>query len=378
MKTESSHSCRAEPIGVGILGCGKISQAYFDGIRLYPDLRIVACADLNPEVARLQAERNGCEALEVDELLSRPDIGLVLNLTIPAAHAEVSLRVLGTGKHVYCEKPLAVSPEEAVPVLDLAKGKGLRVGCAPDTFLGPGLQACRERIDAGAIGRVVAGTAFMLSPGPESWHPNPGFYYLRGGGPVFDMSPYYLTALVNLLGPVERVGALSGRGLDLRIATSEARRGEKLPVEVDTHSSASLSFVSGAIVTAVFSFDVQAHQHTNIELYGTDGSLRGPDPNTFRGPVELFRGEAREEGWIEQPLGFPVERAARGIGAADMARSIRTGEPHRASGELAFHVLEIMEGIGTSSRDGRAVPIESRLERPAPLPDGLGTEPGES
>lgn len=361
----------SETIPIGIIGCGKISQAYFDGLRLFPFAKAVACADLVAETARAKAAENACVALGIDELLARPDIAIVINLTIPAAHAAVNRMILEAGKHAYCEKPLAVDPAEARPVLDLAEKRGLRVGCAPDTFLGAGFQTCRDLVDGGAIGRVVAGTAFMLSPGPESWHPNPGFYYLKGGGPVLDMAPYYLTALVHLLGPVETVAALSGRAHDVRTATSEARRGERLPVEIDTHASASLAFANGAIITAVFSFDVQSHRHTNIELYGTEGSLRAPDPNTFAGPVELFRSDARDEGWVEQPLSRPYRENSRGVGVADLAAAAAGGRPHRATGALALHVLEIMEAIGASARAGRAISIESRVERPAPLPADL-------
>ena len=359
------------PVRVGIIGCGKISQAYFTGAKVFESLKIVACADLNPEVARAKAEANGCEAVSVDDLLSHSRIDLVINLTIPAAHGEIDKRSLKAGKHVYSEKPFTVELEEGREVLALAETKGLRVGCAPDTFLGAGLQTCRKLIDEGAIGRVVAGTAFMLSRGPESWHPNPGFYYLKGGGPVLDMAPYYLTALVNLIGPVRRVAGITSRALDTRVATCEERRGEELPVEVSTHASASLEFHSGAVVTAVFSFDVPKHGHAPIELYGTDGSLKVPDPNTFGGPVASYRISDPEAGWTDEPLSHGYSDNMRGIGAADMAYAINGDRKHRASGELALHVLEVMHGIEESSRAGTHVRIQSRPDRPAPLPAGL-------
>ncbi len=364
-----------QPVRIGIIGCGKISQAYFDGAKRFDILDLVACADLNPEAARAQAEANGCEALEVDALLEREDIELVINLTIPSAHAEVYRRILEAGKHAYGEKPLTVELDEGREVLELARQRSLQIGSAPDTFLGAGLQTCRELVDSGALGRIVAGTAFMLSPGPESWHPNPGFYYLRGGGPVFDMAPYYYTALVNLIGPVGRVVALSSQALTERVATSEARAGERLPVEVPTHASATLEFVNGALITAVFSFDVPAHDHRPIELYGTDGSLKAPDPNTFGGPVEIFRKSEAAAGWQPQELTRPYAEQMRGVGVADMAHAIRCGRSHRASGELALHVLEVMHAIDQSSQSGQAVEIRSCPERPAALPaDGVGPE----
>ena len=359
------------PVRVGIIGCGKISQAYFTGAKVFESLEIVACADLNPEVARAKAETNGCEAVSVDDLLSHPGIDLVINLTIPSAHGEIDKRSLEAGKHVYSEKPFTVELEEGREVLALAEAKGLRVGCAPDTFLGAGLQTCRKLIDEGAIGRVVAGTAFMMGRGPESWHPNPGFFYLKGGGPVLDMAPYYLTALVNLIGPVRRVAGITSRALDTRVATCEERRGEELPVEVSTHASASLEFHSGAVVTAVFSFDVPKHGHAPIELYGTDGSLKVPDPNTFGGPVASYRISDPDAGWADEPLSHGYSDNMRGIGAADMAYAINGDRKHRASGELALHVLEVMHGIEESSRTGTHVQVQSRPDRPAPLPAGL-------
>ncbi len=356
-----------KPVRIGIIGCGKISQAYFDGVKRFDILELVACADLNPEVARAQAEANGCEALDVEGLLGRGDIELVVNLTIPSAHADVYRCILEAGKHAYGEKPLTVELEASEAVLELARQRGLRVGSAPDTFLGAGLQTCRELVDGEAIGRVVAGTAFMLNAGPERWHPNPGFYYLKGGGPVFDMAPYYLIALVHLIGPIRRVVALASQAHSERSATCEARAGERLPVEVATHASATLEFVSGALITAVFSFDVPAHGHGPIELYGTEGSLKAPDPNTFGGPVQYFQKSDAANGWKEWQLTRPYVGQMRGVGVADMAHAIRSARPHRASGELALHVLEVMHGIDHSSVSGQAVEIRNRPERPAAL-----------
>lgn len=357
----------SEQIRVGIIGCGKISQAYFNGAKAFDVLDIVACADLNEAVAQAKAEENGCQALSIEALLAHPDIQLVINLTIPAAHAAVSRDVLNAGKHVYCEKPLTVELEDARELLTLAESKGLRIGCAPDTFFGSGPQTSREIVDSGQLGRVTSGTAFMLSAGPESWHPNPGFYYLKGGGPVFDMAPYYITALVNCLGPVKSVSAVTSRGRLERMATCQERNGEVLPVKVNTHASGTLLFHSGAVITAVFSFDVVAADHSPIQLYGTEGSIKVPDPNTFGGPVSSFvRGD---EAWTEHSLTRPYVDNTRGIGVADMAQAILTGRPHRASGTLGLHVLEVMHAFDQSSETGTAIKIQSQPERPAALPE---------
>lgn len=369
-----TNSIPNQPIGIGIIGCGKISQAYFTGARTFPILKVIACADSNAAAAEAKAEENGCEALSVDALLAHPAIDLVINLTLPATHAEVNLAALRAGKHAYCEKPFATNLDEAGQVLALAEEKQLLVGCAPDTFLGAGQQTSRKRVDDGAIGRVVAGTAFMLSQGVEAWHPNPAFYYQPGGGPVMDMGPYYLTALVHLIGPVKQVSALTAKSFEERHVTCEPRRGEVIPVEVATHASATLEFHSGAVVTAVFSFDVPAHGHHPIELYGSGGSLKVPDPNTFRGPV-YFHSRDKKEDWREEALSHIYEANHRSIGAADMAYAILGGRPHRASGLLAYHVLEVLLAVEESSQSGRHVTIHSRPERPAPLPVNL--TPGE-
>lgn len=361
----------SKPIGIGIIGCGKISQAYFNGAKTFASLKIIACADLNHEVAQAQAQANECEALSVDALLAHPDIQLVINLTIPAAHAAVSKQVLQAGKHVYCEKPLTVELEAAREVLALAESNGLLVGCAPDTFFGAGIQTAREIVDSGAIGTITSGTAFMLSPGPESWHPNPGFFYLIGGGPVLDMAPYYLTALVNLIGPVKSVSAVTRKAHESRVATSKIRNGEILPVEVNTHASGTLEFHSGAIITAVFSFDVIAADHSPIQLYGSKGSVKVPDPNTFAGPVERFIAGEEPRGWKSVEISRPYIENMRSIGVADMANAILDQRPHRASGALACHVLEVMHAFDLSSESGRSVEIQSKPDRPVALPSSL-------
>lgn len=359
-----------EPIGVGIIGCGNVSKAYFKGAKTFEALHIVACADLIHELAEAKADEHGCEAQSVDDLLANPRVDLVINLTLPAVHAEVSLNALEAGKHVHCEKPLAVTLEDARAVMDTARKKGLKVGCAPDTFLGAGFQTCRKLIDDGWIGRPVAGSAFMMGRGPERWHPNPAFFYQTGAGPMFDMGPYYVTALVHLLGPVKRVAAVTSRAFETRIATCEAQFGRELAVEVPTHHAGVLEFHSGASITTTLSFDVYKHGHGPIEIYGTEGSLKCPDPNTFGGPVSLWTPTEGE--WREQAFSHRYASNMRGIGAADMAMSILHSDyPQRASGEVAYHALEVMHAFEASSQSGTHVDLESKPERPAPLPLGL-------
>jgi predicted dehydrogenase len=283
----------------------------------------------------------------------------------------VTRDILKAGKHAYCEKPLTVELEDAHELLVLAKSKGLLIGCAPDTFFGAGIQTCREIVDSGEVGTITSGTAFMLSAGHESWHPNPGFYYLLGGGPVLDMAPYYLTTLIDLIGPIKHVSAITTKAQERRIASSPQCNGEVLPVEVNTHAAGTLEFHSGAIITAVFSFDVHAADHSPIQLYGIKGSIKVPDPNTFNGPVAclIAKDEARE--WKRVELTRPYYEDTRSIGVADMAQAILNKRPHRASGALACHVLEVMHAFDKSSESGRTIEIESQPERPAALPAGL-------
>lgn len=354
---------------VGLIGCGTISDAYFRAARTFTNLEIVACADLNPAAAAKAAQTWGAQALGVEALPSRDDIGIVLNLTVPQAHAAVTLQALSAGKHVHLEKPLALSFAEGRRVLSKADELGLRVSCAPDTFLGAGLQTCRQVLDSGMIGRVVAGTAFMMVPGHERWHPNPDFYYLQGGGPLFDMGPYYLTALVHLLGPVRRVSAAAAMSYTTRTITSAPRNGEVIPVEVPTHVSGTLEFHGGALVTMVMSFDVHHHTNHPIELHGETGSLQVPDPNNFGGEVKVRAAGA--DAWEPQPLVNAYTENVRGIGLADLAHALRTVRPHRCHSDLALHVLEVMEALHTSAERGEHVLIQSRCERPAPLPLGV-------
>jgi predicted dehydrogenase len=269
---------------------------------------------------------------------------------------------------VYQEKPLSIDRESAAQMVALAGERGLRVGCAPDTFLGGGLQTCRALIDAGAIGRPVAATAFLHSHGPESWHPSPGFFYQPGAGPMFDMGPYYLTALTSLLGPVRRVAGSAQISIPERVIGSEPLRGQTITVETPTHVAGVLDFASGAVATLVTSFDVYTGRHYGLEIFGTEGTLVLPDPNTFGGPVTIYR--PAERAYAEQPLAFGHAENSRGVGLADMAQALREGRPHRASGEMAYHVLDIMHAIHDSSREGRHIELASTMERPAPLPAG--------
>lgn len=362
-------SMSIEPTKVGIIGCGTISGIYFSAGKTFEILDIVACADLDMGRAQAKAAEFGAKACTVEELLADPDIKIVINLTVPRAHYQVAMAALNAGKSVHNEKPLAITREEGKEILETAAAKGLRVGCAPDTFLGGGLQTCRKLIDDGWIGEPVGATAFMMGHGPESWHPDPEFYYKIGGGPMFDMGPYYLTALINLLGPVRRVTGSTRITFPERIITSKPKYGTKIKVDVPTHVAGILDFASGAIGTIITSFDVWGAELPRIEVYGTEGTLSVPDPNTFGGPVRIKRAGASE--WSEIPLTHGYSQNSRGIGAADMAYALRSGRPHRANGELAYHVLDIMHAFHDAAREGKHIEIQSTCERPAPLPLGL-------
>ncbi len=351
---------------VGLIGCGNISGIYLKNAPAFGHVDIVACADLDAARAKARAEEFGVpRACSVEELLADPEIDAVLNLTVPLAHASVCLAAIEAGKHVYVEKPLAVNRDDGRRVLDAALAQGVRVGCAPDTFLGGGLQTCRKLIDDGDIGHPVAATAFMLCHGHEHWHPDPAFFYRAGGGPMFDMGPYYLTALVSLLGPIARVTGSAHATFPRRTIFSQPKSGATIDVEVPTHIAGILDFANGAIATIVTSFDVWSANVPRIEIYGSEGTLSAPDPNTFGGPVLVRRGRAPE--WEEVPLGHGYTENSRGLGLSDMAAAIHENRPHRASGDLAFHVLDVMEGIHDASRDGRHYMPESSVDSPSAL-----------
>ncbi len=356
----------SQAVGIGIIGCGNISGAYLKAAAGFPQLDIRGLADIRPEAAQAVAASHGLQARSIEALLRDDRIEIIVNLTIPAAHVAVGLQALSAGKHVHSEKPLGLSVAEAAPLLELAEARGLRVGCAPDTFLGGGQQTCRALVDAGQIGQPLAGTAFFMCPGHERWHPNPAFYYALGGGPMLDMGPYYLTALVNLIGPVARVAGMASRVRATRTISSQPLAGTVVPVEVATHVAGTLEFACGAVVNIATSFDTPKHRHWPIELYGSQASLAVPDPNIFGGPVEIA--EAGQD-WQAVPLSHAYGDANhRSLGVADLAQALRSGRPHRASGALAMHVLEVMEAFQRSSNSGQHISIHSRPERPAAMP----------
>lgn len=356
---------------IGVIGCGKISDAYFAGIRRYAGLEIVACADLDLERAKEKARAHGVpKGCSVEALLADPEIGIVVNLTVPQAHVAINERILLAGKHAYTEKPFALNSGESAGVLSLAASKGRRIGSAPDTFLGGGIQTCRKLIDEGAIGLPIAATAFMIGRGPESWHPSPAFYYQKGGGPMMDMGPYYITALVNLLGPISRVSGRARTTFPQRLITSQPLAGTNVAVEVPTHYSGTMDFVSGAVGTMLMSFDVYPYPFPAIVVFGSEGTLQVPDPNTFGGPIRLSRKGGDYE---EVEPTHSVDRG-RGTGLADLAFALRSGRPHRANGVLAHHVVEVMEAFDRASLEDRSVPLTSRCERPAMLPLGLAED----
>jgi predicted dehydrogenase len=358
------------PINVGIIGCGNVSSQYLNAARFFQAFQITALADLELARAQARAEEYGvAKALSVDDLLADAEVDLVINLTIPSVHARVSQQILEAGKSVYSEKPLGTSREDAEPLLDTAKAKGLRVGCAPDTFLGAGLQTSRKVLDDGWIGEPVAATAFMMNRGMEMWHPDPAFFYQPGAGPLFDVGPYYVTALVHLLGPVHKVASTAVTTFPERLITSQPLFGTRIPVGTPTHISGLLSFESGTVATLMTSFDVWASELPRIEIYGTEGTLSVPDPNTFGGPVRIKRSGAQE--WTTLPLSHGYTENSRGLGVADMAHALASGRSHRASGALAYHVLDIMQSILEAAEAERTLTLSSRAERPAPFPLGL-------
>jgi predicted dehydrogenase len=365
---------------IGIIGAGKISGIYLKNLTGMFSKRVTVAAvtDIVEERAAQAAKEYNIRHIQsADEMVRDPDVDIILNITQPQIHHTVAMQAAAGGKHVYTEKPLCVTCEEAAELLRAAREKNVRVGGAPDTFLGAGIQTCRKLIDQGWIGRPVAANAFMLCHGHEHWHPAPEFYYKPGGGPMFDMGPYYLTALVNLLGPVARVSGSAQKGQAERVITSEPLNGTVIKVEVPTHVTGVLDFVSGAVGVITTSFDVWSGSMPCIEIYGTDGTMQVPDPNYFRGGVRIRR--FREENWSVIPLVLkdpdnPKDKDDwqklnnwRGIGITDMAEAIVEGRPHRASGELAYHVLEVMHGIHRASESGQYYELKSSCSRPEPL-----------
>ncbi|TVR58408.1 MAG: gfo/Idh/MocA family oxidoreductase [Spirochaetaceae bacterium] len=353
---------------IGIVGCGKISDIYLKNLsNMFSNTTVGAVSDLVPERAEAKAKEYGIKkAYSAKEMMADEQIEIVLNLTIPSVHAEVALAAIRAGKHVYNEKPLAVTRAEGESILAEAEKNGVRVGCAPDTFLGAGLQTARAAIDSGMIGRPVAATAFMLGHGPEKWHPDPEFFYKTGGGPMFDMGPYYLTALVSLIGPINAVAGIARKGLEQRTVGSGIKEGQVITVDIPTHIAGLIDFHGGAVGTIITSFDVWANNLPRIEIHGTLGSLSVPDPNTFGGSVKIKRENDTE--WEELPYTHGHSENSRGIGVADLASSAEDGTPHRANGTVAYHVLDVMHAFHDASDQRRHVEISSKCERPAPLP----------
>ena len=353
---------------IGIVGCGNISGIYLTNLtKMFGKrVKVTGLTDLISEKAeKASAEYKIPYIKKTEDLINSPDVDIILNITEPYNHYGVSLAAVKAGKHIYSEKPICVKREEAQEVLKVAAEKKVRVGNSVDTFLGAGIQTCRKLLDDGWIGRPVAAVAFMVNHGHEHWHPGPGFYYKTGGGPMFDMGPYYLGALVNLLGPVARVCGSAKKSFETRTITSEPLNGTVINVEVPTHIAGVMDFASGAVGTIITSFDVYSHTLPWIEIYGSEGTMRVPDPNTFGGPVFVKR--FTEENWSEIPLLKAYPENSRGLGITDMAEAITEGRPHRASGEMAYHILDVMHGFHDASASGKYCDIKSSCARPEPL-----------
>ncbi|AYG59332.1 Gfo/Idh/MocA family oxidoreductase [Rhizobium jaguaris] len=366
----------AKELGVGIIGCGNISTTYFKLSPLFKGLKVLACADINMDAARLRAEEYQVKAQTIDELLANDELDVIVNLTIPDAHFPVSKRILEAGKHVYSEKPLVLSLEQGEELRRIAKEKGLAVGCAPDTFLGGAHQLARKFVDEGGIGRVTSGACYVMSPGMEMWHPNPDFFFLPGGGPVLDLGPYYIANLINLIGPVRRVGAMTSMASETRTITSQPRSGEVIPVKTPTTIQALLEFVSGATVTLTASWDVWSHRHANMELYGTEGSLYVPDPNFFGGTVEASGRDKdiKPLGEWAHPFGISNQESPNGpranyrtAGLADMAASLIDGRDARCSLDRTLHGVDVMTSILKSGAEKRFVDLTTTCTQPAAL-----------
>jgi predicted dehydrogenase len=356
---------RTGPVGVGVIGAGFISETYLRNLTSFPDIDVLSVGDLVPEAASAKAaEHLVPNSGGVAAVLSHPDVEIVVNLTVPAAHAEVAGQAIAAGKHVWNEKPLSLDRTSGQAVLEDADAAGLRVGCAPDTFLGAGLQTARRMIEGGDIGTPLTALVLMQLPGPESWHPNPAFLFAEGAGPLFDIGPYYLTALISMLGPVDAVAAIGSKSRETRVIGSGPKAGESFPVTVPTHVSASAQFASGQSATMIFSFD-SPRRRAVLEVTGTEATIVCPNPNTFDGEISLQRRDDEEPSVVATT----TQQASRGIGVLDMARCIRTGTPHRASGRLAYHVLDVMIAMSEAMSTVSYVPVTSTVDVPPLLPE---------
>jgi predicted dehydrogenase len=363
-------------LGIGIIGCGNISTAYLKLAPLFKGLEVRAVADINMEAATARAAEFNVKAQSVDDLLANPALDIVINLTIPDAHYPITKRILEAGKHAYSEKPLVLTLEQGTTLRDLAKAKGLSVGCAPDTFLGGAHQQARAILDEGTIGEITTGNAAIQAHGPESWHPSPEFFYQPGAGPIMDMGPYYIATLINLLGPVKRVGALTSSAEPERTIGSGPRQGQKIKVNTPSNIQALLEFHSGATISFSASWDVWHHKRNHFELYGTKGTLYVPDPNFFGGTVEvaLAGGEAQVQSPWDHPFGKINQNHNgrdlanyRTAGLADMAQAHMEGRDHRCSLERTLHGVDVMTSILKSGETGQFVTLTTTCTRPAAL-----------
>jgi predicted dehydrogenase len=355
---------RTGPVGIGIVGAGNISSEYLRNLTRFPDTRVVAIGDLRPDAARAKAAEYGIESAgDLAAVLGDPDVEIIVNLTVPAAHAEVASAAIAAGKHVWNEKPLTTDRPTGRQLLRDAERAGLRVGGAPDTFLGTALQVARQLIDEGAIGTPLTAFAMMASPGPDAWHPNPAFFFQPGAGPLLDIGPYYLTALVQVFGSFASVAAAGSVARSVRTVGSGTLAGQTFPVGTPSHVEALLRFADGGSAQAVFSFDAPQFRYA-LEVTGTDGTLVLPDPNLFQGEICI----RRPGGTAPETIATTTQRSTRGTGVLDMARAIRAGRPHRGSGEMAYHVLDTMLATLEAAASATVVPVESRTARPDLLP----------
>ena len=351
-------------MGVGLIGAGVISDTYLTNLTSFPDLRVLFVADIDTARAAAQATKFDVpRAGTVTELLADPEIELVVNLTVPTAHVDVGLAALESGKHVWAEKPLAMDRQTGRKLLDRARERGLRVASAPDTVLGAGLQTARRAVDAGLIGTPLSALALFQVPGPEIWHPSPEFLYQPGAGPLLDMGPYYLTTLINVFGPISRVTAAGTRFRDRRVIASGPKAGTEFPVDVPTNVTTLLEFERGGSAQAVFSFDSKLVRRGQLEITGSAGTAVLPDPNKFAGSTTLYLGDEPQE------LAAQGHSAERGTGALELARAVRAGVPERASGELAYHVLDALLAAEESITLGHSVEVASTVEIPPALPE---------
>jgi predicted dehydrogenase len=355
------------PVGVGVIGAGVISTQYLENLTRFPDVDVRFVADLDlPRAAAQAAAFRVPGSGTVDELLGRDDISIVVNLTVPASHVAVGRQIIAAGKHVWSEKPIALDHPSAAELLGEAAAAGLRVACAPDTVLGPGIQTALRALARGVIGQPLTAATVFQVPGPDAWHPNPDFLFARGGGPLLDIGPYYLTTLVHALGSVTRVHATASTARTVRTIGSGPRAGQTFPVEVPTHHSALIEFANGTSAQSTFSFQHARAQSGFVEINGTEGTMTLPDPNTFDGATSVWHSGSSEPELL-QPEG---DAFGRGTGVVELARAIRAGEPERASGRLASHVLDILLGIGEAAESGTAVAITSDAPATPPLPVG--------